>query len=173
MKLKTFALIALLAWMNSAGASNTQPYDAKANPKADFAVASNEARNAGKKVLVIFGANWCSDCRAFDRQLQQEPLKSLVQNQFVVVKADVGNWDRNMDFADHFDNPAREGIPSIAVVDQRRELYYATRGRELAVARNQPLNHLADWLNVLAAGQPERKSLKAGLGRTPLATRRM
>ena len=46
-----------------------QPYDEKADAKADVQRALSDAKSSGMPVLVIFGANWCQDCRALDQAL--------------------------------------------------------------------------------------------------------
>jgi len=160
MKLKTCIVLALMTWINIVNASGLLPYDEFSDPKAELVSALTNARDTDKKVLVIFGSNWCPDCRTFDQQLQNEPLKSLIHKEFIVIKADIGNWDRNMDFADRFGNPVKEGIPSIAIVDSGRERYYAIRGSELAHTRHQSINRLSDWFTLLADGAPEKNALK-------------
>jgi thiol-disulfide isomerase/thioredoxin len=162
MTVKACVIFVLLTWISAVGASNLPPYDEHSDPDAEFATALDQARSASKKVLVIFGSNWCPDCRTFDQQLQKEPLKSLIEREFMVVKADIGNWDRNMGFADRFGNPAKEGIPSIAIVDSGQERYYATRSSELAQVRHQPIGRLADWFARLAEGAHEKSALKHG-----------
>lgn len=161
MNVKSFVVVALLIWFNVAGASNLTPYAPNTDLKREFAAAQAEARSAGKKVLIIFGSGWCPDCREFDQQLAKEPLRSLIEKKFIVVKADIGNWDRNMDFANRFGNPVKQGIPSIAIVDAEREAYFATRGGELAQARSLSINKLVSWLTVLADGAALKTALRS------------
>lgn len=152
MKAKAYAVLALLIWMGVVNASTPTPYDEYSDPNAEFVSALAEAHSSGKKVLIIFGSNWCSDCISFDRRLQQEPLKSLIKKEFVIIKTDIGNWDKNMDFAERFGNPAKSGIPSIAVVATDKNQYYAAGGSELARARHQTTVDLTEWLTLLGSG---------------------
>lgn len=163
MKVTPFVVLVLMLWVNVVGASNVPPYAPQTDPKLEFAAAQVEARAAGKKVLVIFGSGWCPDCRAFDQQLVKEPLRSLIDKKFIVVKADIGNWDRNMDFAHRFGNPVKQGIPSIAIVDVGRDAYYATRGGELAQARHLSMSKLVNWFTLLADGEPLKHALNTRL----------
>ena len=58
------------------------PYNAAADAKADVAHALAEAKAAHVPVLLIFGANWCEDCRALDKALKEGKNAQLMQQQF-------------------------------------------------------------------------------------------
>jgi thioredoxin len=47
-----------------------QPYDEKADAKADVQRALSDAKSSGMPVLVIFGANWCQERRARRARVQ-------------------------------------------------------------------------------------------------------
>ena len=61
---KTF-IWALLAVALSANAA-TAPYDESANAPAQIQTSLQEAKVTNKPVLVVFGANWCGDCKVLD-----------------------------------------------------------------------------------------------------------
>lgn len=86
-------------------------------------------------MLVVFGANWCPDCRALARQMTSDSVARRVAKSFVVTKVEIGNWDRNMDIADRYGNPTKKGIPAVAVLDAKGKLIRATAAGELASAR--------------------------------------
>ncbi|MFC1748775.1 thioredoxin family protein [Pseudomonadota bacterium] len=153
-------VFALLIWTVTAGAAGFLPaYDEHTDPKMELATALAEARNTDKKVLVIFGSEWCSDCRTFDKQLRSSSVSTVINSEFVVIKADIGNWDKNMDFAEWFGNPASQGIPSIAIIDPNRRLYSATPGNELAMLRHRSVTQLTDWFSWYANGLHENEPL--------------
>ena len=112
------------------------PYDTSADPRRDLMTALAAARKEGKRVLVVFGANWCPDCRVLDREFHSDSQAAkLVASRYEVVKVDVGDFDRNLDFAKLYGEPIRKGIPSIVVVTATNEVVYQTRAGELADAR--------------------------------------
>ena len=94
-----------------------------------------EVTALGASVLIVFGANWCGDCRILDMAMKQEPTAALVAREFRVVKVDVGRFDRNVDVANAYGVPLKSGIPAIAIVSPRNDVLYATRAGELADAR--------------------------------------
>lgn len=150
MRIIKYLITLTLLWSQIGNAAwFERAYNAKADPKEDFAQALEQARQENKKVLITFGANWCKDCRILDKHLKKAPLKSVIEKEFVIVKADIGYWDRNMDFAGWFGDPTREGIPSIAIVGSDKQLYYATTGGELATVRKQSSEALRDWFAYL------------------------
>ena len=87
-------------------------------------------------LLIVFGANWCEDCRALDGALRKEPAAGLVAKSFQVVNVDVGEFDRNLDVSEAFGNPIKGGIPAAVFVAENGNVLYSTKAGELANARN-------------------------------------
>ncbi|MEG1833392.1 MAG: thioredoxin family protein, partial [Burkholderiaceae bacterium] len=90
----------------------------------------------GKKVMVVFGANWCPDCRVLDQQIKEGRLKALVDRQLVTVKVDVGRFKKNLDLAEAYGVPLKKGIPTLAVLDANGRAVYATLEGEVGDARD-------------------------------------
>jgi protein disulfide-isomerase len=121
----------------AAGATGEAPaYDEAANANKDLAHALDKARLSHKPVLVVFGANWCPDCRALARQMAQGRLADKLSHEYVITKVDVGNWDKNQDIAERYGNPIKKGIPAVAVLSPEGKLLHSTAAGELASARD-------------------------------------
>ncbi|GAA5185648.1 hypothetical protein GCM10025771_42050 [Niveibacterium umoris] len=129
-------LLLILLSTASAGAADVLPYDEKANAHADIAAALAQAKAHKKQVLLVFGANWCKDCRELARKMGEGKLAERVSKRYVVAKVDVGNWDRNQDIAAEYGNPSKKGIPAAAVLAADGKLLKATSAGELASARD-------------------------------------
>jgi thiol-disulfide isomerase/thioredoxin len=129
-----FCSLALALAAGLAGAAD-RPYDPAADAKAEIHAALVEASAAHEPVLLIFGANWCEDCRALDKSLKTGRNAELIASQFKVVKVDVGNFDHNLDVANAYGNPIKKGIPAAVIVSPDNRVLYATKGGELADAR--------------------------------------
>lgn len=112
------------------------PYDETANARADIATALAEARVQKKQVLVVFGANWCKDCRELARKMAGGKLAGEIVKRYVVAKVDIGNWDRNQDVAADYGNPSKKGIPAVVVINTDGKALKATSAGELASARD-------------------------------------
>jgi protein disulfide-isomerase len=128
-----FIATALLA--AAAASAAPQPYDEHADAHAALQQGLEAARASGKDVLVVFGANWCKDCRELDKALHGRTA-SLIDARFVVVKIDVGNFDKNLDVAKRYGYPIGKGIPAAVVLGRDDQVLYATRAGELADARH-------------------------------------
>lgn len=127
--------MATLAGLALAFAAQAAPYDEAADAKAEIRQALAQAAPAGLPVLVVFGANWCADCKVLDLALTQGQAAPLMAREFRIVKVDVGRFDRNLDVAEAYGVPLKKGIPAVAVLSPNREVLYVTRGGELADAR--------------------------------------
>ena len=112
------------------------PYDEGADARADLNRALQQASGEHKQVLVVFGANWCADCRDLARKMGAGSLAAHVSRTFVVTKVDVARFNKNTDLAQQMGNPIRKGIPAVAVLRADGTLVKATLGGELADARN-------------------------------------
>ncbi len=126
-----------------------KPYDEMANAKADIQHALAAASQTQRPVLVIFGANWCEDCRALDSALKSEPNASLIAKSFEVVKVDVGNFDHNVDISDAYGGAISKGIPSAIVLGADNHILYATRAGELANARTMSKTGVYDFFTAV------------------------
>lgn len=126
------------------------PYNEKADARAELSQALAQAKKANKDVLAVFGANWCKDCRELDRALHGKSA-SLIDGKFVVVKIDVGNFDKNTDLAKEYGNPIKKGIPAAVVLTPDNKVLYATKGGELANARSMGETGIYDFFNGMIA----------------------
>lgn len=134
-------------------AAATLPYDEQADPQRDLQEALASARHQQKRVLIVFGANWCEDCRALDSALHARPTAHLINAQYVVVKVDVGHFDKNLDVAHVYGDPTGKGIPSVVVVTPRNEIVYESRAGELADARHMGAGGIEAFFTDLSTKQ--------------------
>lgn len=153
--MKTLTRRLLLATAFALGATTagaaTGPYDEAADAHQDLQRAFDAAAKAQRPVLIIFGANWCKDCRALDTALKTPANAELIGKEFVVVKVDVGNFDRHLDIAERYGNAIKKGIPAAAVVSPKQELLYTTRAGELADARGMSDTGVYDFFKGVVA----------------------
>lgn len=146
--------ILLLCALAAAAAGATAapgPYDENADAKAQIAATLAEAARARVPVLVVFGANWCGDCRMLDKAMKEGASAPLIAREFRVVKVDVGKFDRNLDVAESYGVPLKKGIPAVAVLSAKNEVLHATRGGELADARKMGENGVYEYFKGIAA----------------------
>ena len=128
-------------------------YDENADAKADIRDAKVQAAAAKLPVLVVFGANWCPDCRLLDMAMKSGTSAPLIRKSFNVVKVDVGRFNKHTDVAESFGVPLKKGIPAVVVLSPEGNVLYATRGGELADARNMGEQGIYDFFVKVSAPQ--------------------
>ena len=125
------------------------PYDEAADAKADVKRTLAEAKKSNMPVLIIYGANWCEDCRALDKALHEGRNAELVNREFKVVKVDVGRFDKNLDVAKAYGDPIKKGIPGAAVLSPEGKVLYLTKLGELADARHMSETGIYDFFHAI------------------------
>jgi len=142
---------ALLAATPVAANAPALPYDESANAQQEVQRALDTAAKTKRPVLVIFGANWCGDCRALDLALKSPANAALMDKEFIVVKVDVGRFDRNLDVVERTGATIKKGIPAAAVLSPQGKLLYATQAGELADARKMSETGVHDFFAQVVA----------------------
>lgn len=128
-------IILLVAICFGSAVAGPLPYNESADAKAEVRQALAEAGHAKLPVLIVFGANWCEDCRALDASLKTGRNADLIARSFKVVKVDVGNFNRNLDLSAAYGDPIKKGIPAAVVLSAQNQVLYVTRAGELSSAR--------------------------------------
>ena len=153
--MKKLLLTLSLALATGLAAAADKPYDESADAKAEISSALAAAAQARQPVLLIFGANWCPDCRALDQALKTGRNAELIAHDFKVVKVDVGNFDHNLDVTAAYGNPTKKGIPAAVIVSPDNQVLYATRAGELADARHMSADGIYEFFTK-AAGESRK-----------------
>jgi thioredoxin 1 len=126
-------------------AADQPPYDEKADSHQQIATAIAEASKGHKNLILVFGANWCGDCRALDAQMHKGELAALIATNYEVVKIDVGRFDKNQDIAEKYQVPLKHGIPALAVLDPGGNLLYAMDQGQFADARRMSYESIKEF----------------------------
>jgi hypothetical protein len=105
------------------------------NAHTEIADALKLAAKEHKRVLVVFGANWCYDCHVLDKAFQRSDVAAVLKPNYEVVHVDVGQGEKNQDIMQQYHVPMAKGIPAIAVLDSAGKLLYAQQGGEFEKAR--------------------------------------
>ena len=105
-----------------------------------------QAKLENKKILILFGADWCPDCKAMDRMLTEPDVQQIVESNYILMKVDVGRFDKNLDFAQKFGNPITKGIPAFVILSNEEKVLVATNNGRFASARKMKKQAVADFL---------------------------
>ena len=110
-------------------------YDESADARAEIREALKKAGAEQKRVIVVFGANWCYDCRVLDAAFHREDLAAILAANYEVVHVDIGKGEKNQDLAKKYEVPLSRGIPGLAVLDSNGKLVYSQKNGEFENAR--------------------------------------
>ncbi len=100
-----------------------------------------------KRVLVVFGANWCYDCHVLDLAFHRSDIASVLARDYEVVHIDIGQRDKNQDLMKQYGVPMARGIPAIAVLEANGKLVFSQKSGEFANARALAPDDLLGFLN--------------------------
>ena len=138
-------LAALVFVAGALFAADQPPYDETADAHQQVASAIAEASKAQKNVILVFGANWCGDCRALNEQMHKDELAALIAANYEVVKIDVGRFTKNKDIAAKYRVPLAHGIPTLAVLDPGGNVLYAMDQGQFSNARSMSYESIRDF----------------------------
>ncbi len=127
--------------------TDKQIYVPGLNAHAEIAQALKLAAQQHKRVLVVFGANWCFDCHVLDLAFRRPDVAAVLTPNYLVVHVDVGEYDKNLDIMQQYEVPKARGIPAIAVLDASGKLLYSQKGGEFEKARSLAPEDLVAFLN--------------------------
>jgi len=117
------------------------------NAHTEIADALKLATKQHKRVLVVFGANWCYDCHVLDLAFHRPDVEAVLKPNYEVVHVDVGQGEKNQDIMQQYHVPMAKGIPAIAVLDSTGKLLYSQQGGEFERARSLAPEDVLAFLN--------------------------
>ena len=122
------------------------PYPPTASAAADLKRAQESARRSGKILMVIFGGNWCPDCRVLHQRLDESPVREYAQPRFEVVGINIGENDANLDIVKALGGTLKKGVPSAAFFDSTGKPLGSTDNGELEPARGYSAQQVLEFL---------------------------
>jgi len=125
----------------------TDLYAADADARKEIDEALQKAVKEKKRVMLIFGANWCYDCHVLDRALHEGNAGQIVKERFVLVHVDIGEGDKNLDLTTKYKTPLDKGVPAVAILRSNGELLYSSSEGEFEAARKMMKRDLGAFLN--------------------------
>ncbi len=67
---------------------------------------------------MIFGANWCPDCRILAGTLELPSVNKFIQENYSIMHIDLGKYDINMSLLEVLGIPKQEGVPRVVIFDK-------------------------------------------------------
>ncbi|WP_299022473.1 thioredoxin family protein [uncultured Photobacterium sp.] len=118
-QIKTIILLLLLI-SSQAIAKSKDIYDPTQNVFENYYEALKTATTTHKNIFVIAGGNWCRWCYKFEKDLKELKLDKVIEKDFVFIKANWSDENKNEDFFNLF--PEITAFPHIMIISKDGEL---------------------------------------------------
>ncbi len=122
-------------------------YNERADAHAEIKEALEKAAAGHKRVIIVFGANWCFDCHALDKDFHRPDIAPIIAANYEVVHVDIGKGEKNQDLMAKYEVPMKRGIPGLAVLDADGKLVYSQKNGEFENARALAPEDVLAFLN--------------------------
>jgi hypothetical protein len=127
---------------------NPNLYKVNADARKEIDETIAEASKDHKRIILVFGGNWCYDCHVLDNYFHQPDVEPLVDRNFHVVHVDIGAEERkNADLAAKYQVPIEKGVPALAILDSEGALLYSQQNGEFEAARSMDPDDVIAFLN--------------------------
>jgi len=123
-------------------------YPAGVDAHAEIKEAEEKAAPNHKRLLLVFGANWCFDCHVLDLAFQRPDFAPVLAANYEVVHVDLGpDEHKNADLVQQYEIPLNKGIPALAVAESDGTLVVSQKNGEFEDARGLTPEVLLEFLN--------------------------
>lgn len=126
---------------------NKEIYPQNVDANKEVAEALQTAAASHKRVILVFGGNWCFDCHVLDEAFHSPEIAPTLNKSFVVVHVDIGQMDKNLDIAKKYEVPVENGVPALAVLDPNGKLVYSQKQHQFSAARSMAPEDILAFLN--------------------------
>lgn len=121
-------------------------YAPPGNAAHDLQMARERAKASGKLLMVIFGGNWCEDCRVLHARLAESPTREYVEKHFEVVGINIGEMNANLQIAKDLGVTLSKGVPAAGFFDADGKRVALTNNGELEPARQYNAQQVLTFL---------------------------
>jgi thiol-disulfide isomerase/thioredoxin len=94
------------------------PYEGKKVTTEELFNFIDKNRNL-RQSIIIFGANWCPDCRILEGTLMLPTVKEFINKYYSILHIDVGKYDINMSLIEILGLEGQKGIPKVLIFDKK------------------------------------------------------
>lgn len=121
------------------------PANADANKEIDEALKIAASNN--KRVMLMFGGNWCYDCHVLNQALHEADAGAIFKDHFLLVHVDIGEGDKNLDLVKKYETTLDFGVPTVVLLNGSGRVIYSSTKGEFEPARRMMKKDLVAFLN--------------------------
>ena len=135
------------ALINQAG---KLPYDEKVDARQVVNEARARAIEQKKFLMIVFGANWCMDCRNLHRMLKSEDVQEYSKDRFLFTNVNIGKFNENIELANELGVSLQRGIPVAIIFDTDGNVIGTTNEGQLEPARRYSSRQILKFVRDVA-----------------------
>ena len=121
-------------------------FDPSRNPFDDLKSTVELAKNMNKRIILDIGGDWCVWCHRIDAFMNKtEEIKSLLDENFIVLKINVSKENKNEKFLAQY--PAIEGYPHFFVLEKDGTLLHSQNTGDLEKDKDYESEKFISFLN--------------------------
>ncbi|MDC0453835.1 thioredoxin family protein [Gammaproteobacteria bacterium] len=121
------------------------PYDEKVVDSLALDEFIDMSISRGKQPVIIFGGNWCPDCRILEGTLVMPTIKKFLQQHYQIMHIDIGRYNRNMDLMDHLNIESKKGVPRVVILDLEKNIVNSSTSSEWTTARDRKQQEIYNY----------------------------
>ena len=121
------------------------PYERVDLSESDLISFIDSTINNKKQPVVIFGANWCPDCRILSAVLDLKTVNEYMNDNFEILYIDLGRYDINMSLMEFFDIMPQQGIPRVVILNEDKEVLNIKDTGEWTTARSRTKQEIFNY----------------------------
>jgi thiol-disulfide isomerase/thioredoxin len=125
------------------------PYNGEIYSSNDIEAFLVSSISKSKQPIIIFGGNWCPDCRILEGTLQLPTIKKYMIKHYKIMHVDVGRYDKNMNLISYFKIPEEEGVPRVLVFDNKKNILNMDSTQEWRTARDRNKQEIFNYFQSL------------------------
>ena len=99
----------------------------------------------GKQPVIIFGGNWCPDCRILEGTLAMPTIKKFIDQHYQIMHIDIGRYDRNMELMNHLNIESKKGVPRVVILDFKKNIVNSSTSSEWTTARDRKQQEIYNY----------------------------
>ena len=105
----------------------------------------DEAINKKLQPVIIFGGNWCPDCRILDGTLELPTIEKFLNKHYKIIHIDIGRYDKNMELMSHLKIEQKKGVPRVVIFNFEKKILNSSTSSEWTTARDRKQQEIFNY----------------------------
>jgi thioredoxin-related protein len=139
-----------ILYVQNTTAQAVKIYNPDADAKAELTSAIKKASDEGKHVFLQIGGNWCTWCLKYHNFIEADnEIKSYVNDNYVVLKVNYDEKNKNEDLLAELGYPQRFGFPVFVILNSKGERIHTQNSayleKESSYDRDRVIQFYKHW----------------------------